>query len=199
MLKKNHLRVGLDWFYKFLFVIQSICMYASVLTVVVTVFLREVFRISLVWGYEIACWFVIILVFTAMPANLHNKSNIGVTFVYDIVPKPVKKVFRVIHYLVEFACLIMMASGYKIWITKVGRGTMVASGFKNTLYYGIIGVGVAISILEMVCEIVDLFTKKEVVDEEAKELSIEEELAQEKLTGPEPTEEKTKQKEEAAQ
>ena len=84
MLKKNVLRTGLEWLYKWLFVIQSVCMYASVATIVVTVVMREVFRVSLVWGYEIACWFVIILVFTAMPENLYRKTNISVSIVYDV-------------------------------------------------------------------------------------------------------------------
>ena len=136
MLKKNYLRPGLEWVYKLFFVVQSICMYASVATIAFTVLMRELFRVSIVWGYEIACWFVIILVFTSMPYNLYHKTNIGVTFVYDISPKVVKKIFSVIHFFVELACLIMMASGFKIWLTKVGMGTMVASGFTNLAYYG---------------------------------------------------------------
>ena len=86
MLKKNYLRPGLEWVYKLFFVVQSICMYASVATIAFTVLMRELFRVSIVWGYEIACWFVIILVFTSMPYNLYHKTNIGVTFVYDISP-----------------------------------------------------------------------------------------------------------------
>lgn len=176
MLKRNPLRSGLEWLYKLLFVLQSVCMYASVAMVVITVLMRELFRVSLVWGYEIACWFVIILVFTAMPANLYRKANIGVSFVYDIVPKPVQKVFSLVHYLVEVACLVMMASGFRIWFTKVGKGKMVASGFSNTLYYGVIGVGIALSLLEMFTQIIDMFVKKEEV-EAVHELTIEEELA----------------------
>lgn len=180
MIKKNYLRTGLDWLYKIFFVVQSVCMYASVATIVITVFLREVFTISLVWGYEIACWFVIILVFTSMPANLYNKTNIGVTFVYDISPKVVKRIFSVIHFLVELTCLIMMASGFKIWITKVGSGTMVASGFTNIAYYGVLGVGIALSLIELFAEVIDLFVKKKEVVEKTEEITIEEELALEK-------------------
>lgn len=176
MLKKNVLRSGLNRVYSWLFVLQSICMYASVATVAVTVIMRELFTVSIVWGYEIACWFVIILVFTSMPANLYRKSNIGVSFVFDMSPKYVKIVFSVIHYLVEVACLVMMAAGFKIWITKVGMGKMVASGFTNIQYYGVLGVGIFLSLIEMFCEIIDLFVVKEKV-EEVRELTIEEELA----------------------
>jgi len=178
MLKRNPLRPGLDWVYKILFVVQSFCMYASVFTIVLTVALRELFRISLVWGYEIACWFVIILVFTSMPANLYRKTNIGVTFVYDISPAFVQNFFSVVHFIVEVACIIMMSSGFKIWITKVGKGTMVASGFTNIAYYGVIGIGVALSAIELIAEIVDVFVKKEKV-EAVREATIEEELAME--------------------
>ncbi len=181
MLKKNYLRPGLEWVYKLFFVVQSICMYASVATIAFTVLMRELFRVSIVWGYEIACWFVIILVFTSMPYNLYHKTNIGVTFVYDISPKVVKKIFSVIHFFVELACLIMMASGFKIWLTKVGMGTMVASGFTNRAYYGVLGVGIALSLVELFAEVIDLFVKKDIdtVAENAPELTIEEELRME--------------------
>ena len=53
MLKKNYLRPGLEWVYKLFFVVQSICMYASVATIAFTVLMRELFRVSIVWGYEI--------------------------------------------------------------------------------------------------------------------------------------------------
>ncbi len=181
MLKKNYLRPGLEWVYKLFFVVQSICMYASVATIAFTVLMRELFRVSIVWGYEIACWFVIILVFTSMPYNLYHKTNIGVTFVYDISPKVVKKIFSVIHFFVELACLIMMASGFKIWLTKVGMGTMVASGFTNIAYYGVLGIGIALSLVELFAEVIDLFVKKDIdtVAENAPELTIEEELRME--------------------
>lgn len=181
MLKKNYLRPGLEWVYKLFFVVQSICMYASVATIAFTVLMRELFRVSIVWGYEIACWFVIILVFTSMPYNLYHKTNIGVTFVYDISPKVVKKIFSVIHFFVELACLIMMASGFKIWLTKVGMGTMVASGFTNLAYYGVLGLGIALSLVELFAEVIDLFVKKDIdtVAENAPELTIEEELRME--------------------
>lgn len=181
MLKKNYLRPGLEWVYKLFFVVQSICMYASVATIAFTVLMRELFRVSIVWGYEIACWFVIILVFTSMPYNLYHKTNIGVTFVYDISPKVVKKIFSVIHFFVELGCLIMMASGFKIWLTKVGMGTMVASGFTNLAYYGVLGIGIALSLVELFAEVIDLFVKKDIdtVAENAPELTIEEELRME--------------------
>ena len=181
MLKKNYLRPGLEGVYKLFFVVQSICMYASVATIAFTVLMRELFRVSIVWGYEIACWFVIILVFTSMPYNLYHKTNIGVTFVYDISPKVVKKIFSVIHFFVELACLIMMASGFKIWLTKVGMGTMVASGFTNLAYYGVLGIGIALSLVELFAEVIDLFVKKDIdtVAENAPELTIEEELRME--------------------
>ena len=161
MLKKNILRSGLIWLYKWLFVVQSICMYASVGTVVLTVVMREVFKISLVWGYEIACWFFIILVFTAMPENLYRKTNISVSVLYDAVPNSARRVLGLVHYLVEVACLVMMAIGFRIWITTVGHGVMVASGMSNIMYYGILGVGIFVSLLEMFCQIIDLFVKKD--------------------------------------
>ena len=178
MIKKNPLRTGLDWVYKIFFVIQSVCMYAAVLTVVATVLLREVFKISLVWGYEIACWFVIILVFLGMPRNLRYKTNIGVSFVYDISPKAVQTIFSIIHFVVEVTVLVMMTSGFKIWITRVGKATLPASRFTNTMYYGVVGIGVAFSLLEMFTEIIDLFVKKE-EKEAIREKTIEEELIEE--------------------
>lgn len=178
MIKKNPLRTGLDWVYKIFFVIQSVCMYASVLTVVATVLLREVFKISLVWGYEIACWFVIILVFLGMPRNLRYKTNIGVSFVYDISPKAIQTIFSIIHFVVEVTVLVMMTSGFKIWITRVGKATLPASRFTNTMYYGVVGIGVAFSLLEMFTEIIDLFVKKE-EKEAIREKTIEEELIEE--------------------
>lgn len=192
MLKKNVLRTGLEWLYKWLFVIQSVCMYASVATIVVTVVMREVFRVSLVWGYEIACWFVIILVFTAMPENLYRKTNISVSIVYDVSPKPVRKALGLIHYLVEVAALVMMAVGFRIWITRVGHGIMVASGMSNIAYYGVLGVGVGLSLLEMFVEIIDLFVKKDpaAIPEEEHEMTVMEMLEQE-------AEEKVREAEEA--
>lgn len=180
MLKRNILRSGLERLYKLLFVVQSFCMYASVATIAITVIMRELFTISLVWGYEIGCWFIIILVFTAMPANLYKKANIGVSFVYDVSPKPVRRVFGVVHYLVELACLVMMAVGFKIWISRVGMGTMVASGFSNIAYYGVLGIGIALSLVEMFAEIIDLFVEKKET-ETVHELSIQEELMQEAM------------------
>lgn len=38
---------------------------------------------------------------------------------------------------------------------------MVASGMSNIAYYGVLGVGVGLSLLEMFVEIIDLFVKKD--------------------------------------
>ena len=75
MLKKNYLRPGLEWVYKLFFVVQSICMYASVATIAFTVLMRELFRVSIVWGYEIACWFVIILFIVIIRTRHEHRSK----------------------------------------------------------------------------------------------------------------------------
>lgn len=161
MIKKNPLRTLLNQVEKIFFVIQAVCLYASVGTVVITVLARELFRISLVWGYEIACWFVIILLFLGMARNLHHRGNLAVTFIFDIANPMIQKVLRVIHFLVEVVVIWMMAVGFQTWITKVGGGKLPASGFTNIQYYGIIGAGILFSALELVCEIIDLMVKKE--------------------------------------
>lgn len=161
MIKKNPLRTMLDWVEKIFFVIQAVCLYASIATVVVTVLARELFKISIVWGYEIACWFVIILLFLGMAGNLHHRRNLYVTFVFDIINPVAQKFLQVLHFLVEVVVICMMAVGFQTWITKVGGGKLPASGFTNIQYYGIIGVGILFSVLELICEIVDLAVKKE--------------------------------------
>ena len=161
MFKKNYLRVGLDWVYKLFFGVQTVCIYASLLTIVATVLAREIFTYNIVWGYEIACWFVIILVYIAVPANLYKKNDIKVDVLYNISPKVIKTALSVLHFCIEFAVLIMMATGFKTWLTMVGHGHLAASGLTNTMYYGVIGVGVILGLIEMVCELVDLFVKKD--------------------------------------
>ena len=78
----------------------------------------------------------------------------------------------------EVTVLVMMTSGFKIWITRVGKATLPASRFTNTMYYGVVGIGVAFSLLEMFTEIIDLFVKKE-EKEAIREKTIEEELIEE--------------------
>jgi TRAP-type C4-dicarboxylate transport system permease small subunit len=70
------------------------------------------------------------------------------------------------HFIIEVIVIYMMATGFKIWISKVGTGTLPASGFTNIQYYGVIGIGILFSALELLCEIIDLGVKKE--GEEAK-------------------------------
>ena len=161
MCKKNYLRYGLDWVYKFFFAVQSVCIYASLLCIIFTVLMRELFTVSIVWGYEIACWFVIILVYIAIPANLHTKSDIKVDVVYNYSPKVVQRILSVLHFGIEIAVLIMMATGFKTWLTMVGHGHLAASGLTNTMYYGVIGVGIIFGLIEMFCEVIDLFVKKD--------------------------------------
>ena len=161
MFKKNYVRVGMDWVYKIFFAVQTVCIYASLLTIVATVIARELFKINIVWGYEIACWFVIILVYIAIPANLHTKSDIKVDVVYNFSPKLVQRVLNVLHFCVEVAVLVMMATGFRTWITMVGGGKLPASRFTNVMYYGVIGVGVILGLIELFCEIIDLFVKKD--------------------------------------
>ena len=103
-----------------------------------------------------------------------------------------RKALGLIHYLVEVAALVMMAVGFRIWITRVGHGIMVASGMSNIAYYGVLGVGVGLSLLEMFVEIIDLFVKKDpaAIPEEEHEMTVMEMLEQE-------AEEKVREAEEA--
>ena len=99
--------------------------------------------------------------YIAVPANLYKKNDIKVDVLYNISPKVIKTALSVLHFCIEFAVLIMMATGFRTWITMVGSGKLPASRFTNVMYYGVIGVGVILGLIEMVCELVDLFVKKD--------------------------------------
>lgn len=161
MMEKNILRSFMDKIEKIIFPIQSICVYCSVLMVFITVMARELFHLSIVWGYEIGCFFVIVLLFIGMPVNLHHNTNLKVTALYDIMPKGIQKFFDVLHFGIILFVLILMAIGFHDYMGKVGSVVLAASKFPNWLYYGSIGIGIGLSLLEMLTELIDVFIKKD--------------------------------------
>lgn len=160
-MERNFLRPIMDKIEKIIFPIQSICVYCSVLMVFITVMAREVLHISIVWGYEVACFFVIVLLFIGMPVNLHHNTNLKVTALYDVMPASIQKIFSVLHFLIILFVLILMAIGFKEYMGKLGKVVMAASKFPNWLYYGSIGIGIALSLVEMLTEVLDLLVKKD--------------------------------------
>ncbi len=160
-MEKNFLRPIMDKIEKIIFPIQSICVYCSVLMVFITVMAREVLHVSIVWGYEVACFFVIVLLFIGMPVNLHHNTNLKVTALYDVMPRAVQKVFSVLHFLIILFVLILMAIGFRGYMSKLGQVVLAASKFPNWLYYGAIGIGIFLSLVEMLTEVLDLLVKKE--------------------------------------
>ena len=145
MLKKNYLRVFMDKVEQIIFPIQAICIYASVLMIFVTVAARELFKIGITWGYEVACFFIIVLLFIGMPVNIHHDRNLKVTALFEVCPKPVQKALKLLHFVIIFAVLIMMAIGFKEYMGKLGYVKLAASKFPNWLYYGAIGIGIGLS------------------------------------------------------
>ncbi|MDC7286947.1 TRAP transporter small permease [Blautia schinkii] len=160
-MEKNFLRPVMDKIEKIIFPIQSICVYCSVLMVFITVMARELFHFSIVWGYEVACFFVIVLLFIGMPVNLHHNTNLKVTALYDVFPSSVQKALNVLHFLIILFVLILMAVGFKEYMSKLGHVVMAASKFPNWLYYGAIGIGIVLSLVEMLTEVLDLLVKKD--------------------------------------
>lgn len=160
-MEKNILRPLMDKIEKIIFPIQSICIYCSVLTVFVTVMARELFHISIVWGYEIACFFVIVLLFIGMPVNLHHNTNLKVTALYDIMSEPIQKILNLLHFAIIVFVLILMAIGFKDYMSKLGNVVLAALKFPNWLYYGSIGIGIGLSLLEMLTELLDFLVKKD--------------------------------------
>lgn len=160
-MEKNILRPFMDILEKIIFPIQSVCIYCSVLTVFITVMAREVFKYSIVWGYEIACFFVIVLLFIGMPVNLHHNTNLKVTALYDHMPPKIQSAMNLLHFVIITFVLILMAIGFKGYMGKVGHIALAASKFPNWLYYGSIGIGIFLSILEMITEFLDFFVKKD--------------------------------------
>lgn len=161
MLKTNYLRKFMDIVEKCLVPVQGVCIYASVAMIFVTVMARELFKISIVWGYEIACFFVIVLLFVGMGNNIHHDTNLKVSAVLDVCPPTAKKVLHIFHFFAISCVLVMMAIGFYQYMNKLGNVVLAASKFPNWLYYGAIGIGIALSALEMVAEILDLFIQKE--------------------------------------
>lgn len=162
MLMQNYLRTFMDFLEKKIcFPIQAICIYASVFSVFLTVAARELFRINIVWGYEIASFFIIVLLYIGMPAALHHNLNLSVSFIYDICNQKMQKALRVLFFVLEFIVLVMIAVGFHAYMSTLGNVTLAASKFPNWLYYGVIGVGVWLSLLELVTELFDLMVKKD--------------------------------------
>lgn len=159
-LDNNFLRKIMDILEKIIFPIQAVCMYASVATIFITVAAREIFKYSIVWGYEVASFFIIVLLFLGMPVNIHHNSNLKVTALYDICPHKVKNILNIIHSAVITVVLVMMAVGFVAYMERLGHVFMSASKFPNWLYYGAIGVGVVLSFLELLTEIVEWAIRK---------------------------------------
>ncbi len=160
-MEKNVLRPIMDKIEKIIFPIQSICIYCSVLMVFITVMARELFHISIVWGYEIACFFVIVLLFIGMPINLHHNTNLRVTALYDVMSEKIQKILNVFYFVVILFVLILMAIGFYEYMSKLGQVVLAASKFPNWLYYGSIGIGIILSLAEMLTEFLDFFVRKE--------------------------------------
>lgn len=168
-MEKNILRPIMDKIEKIIFPIQSICIYCSVLMVFITVMARELFHISIVWGYEVACFFVIVLLFIGMPVNLHHNTNLKVTALYDVMPEKIQKCLNVLHFVIILFVLILMAIGFRDYMGKLGKVVLAASKFPNWLYYGSIGIGIVLSLVEMITELLDVFVKKENSEEKQRE------------------------------
>lgn len=160
-MEKNILRPFMDILEKIIFPIQSVCIYCSVLTVFITVMAREVFKYSIVWGYEIACFFVIVLLFIGMPVNLHHNTNLKVTALYDHMPPENTVSYEFTPLCDYYICSDPYGDRIQRIYGKVGHIALAASKFPNWLYYGSIGIGIFLSILEMITEFLDFFVKKD--------------------------------------
>ena len=159
-LKRNLLRIGLNFLYIKIFQpIEIVCAYLMFLSVFFTVLLREVFRIGIIWGYEIASFWAIILVFLATPHNLHLNADLRVGIIYDSLKGIHAKIMRVFHYLCFTFVIYALAIGFYQYMKAVSHVPQPATRFPNWLFFGVVGIGIGFSILELIAQIIDLFTE----------------------------------------
>ena len=157
-LRRNLLRTCLLFLYLKIFQpIEIVCAYLMFLSVFITVAVREVLRIGIIWGYEIASFWAIILVFLATPHNLYLNADLRVGIVYEALKGIPRKIMKVFHYLCVTFVIYSLAIGFYQYMNAVGYVTQSATKFPNWLFFGAVGIGVFISILELIAQIIDLF------------------------------------------
>ena len=157
VLRRNILREKLDFLYYTIFVpIETVCAYLMFLSVFFTVMLREIFNIGLSWGYEIAAFWAVIIVFLAMPHNIHSNADLRVGAVYDILKGKPKAVIDVLHYFCTCFVIYGMFIAFYQYITKLGYVKLPATHFPNWFFFGTIGIGIFVSSLELIARIFDV-------------------------------------------
>jgi TRAP-type C4-dicarboxylate transport system permease small subunit len=119
-----------------------------------------VLRIGISWGYELAAFWAVILVFFAMPHNLFLNEDLRVGIIYDALKGIPKKVIDLIHYIGFCVVIYGMTIAFYQFVTLLGHVEQNATHFPNWFFFGAIGIGVGISILELIAQIIDLFVEK---------------------------------------
>jgi len=118
--------------------------------------LREVFNFNISWGYEIAAFWAVIIVFLAMPHNIYEKADLRVGVIYDMLGGKIKAFIDVIHFFCTSFVLYGMTIALYQYITRLGKYRQPATNFTNGFFFGIIGVGIIVSSLELIARIIDV-------------------------------------------
>jgi len=161
---KSPFHVVMDFLSEQLLRGQVFCLLMMTFVVFAQVVLREVFKIGIQWAFELACFFQVTLVFLGMPVLLYKKSNISVSLLLDKLPPKGKQLLNIIGYLVAVFSVDVMAYGFYLYITKAGSFTTATLQMPNYLFFFSAGIGIALSIVALLCQLIDFF-KKTVVSE----------------------------------
>lgn len=104
----NRFCKAVDIINKGLFSVVMILMVAIAADLIIQVFSRFVFHNPVPWSDELARYMVVWMVFLASGLALKNGNLIGIEFLKNVVPDPIKKIFKIAGYLFQIAFILVV-------------------------------------------------------------------------------------------
>lgn len=136
--------------------------------VFINVILRNFFESGLVWGNELTSYLNIFAVYIAISAGFKYGSHVGVSaFVDFIIPKKLRKPVSVLTLIIIlFFCGMVFYLAIKMSVAQLetGQSSPVLSIPLWTLY-GIMGVGMAMSCVRVIMEIIKIVIPNDGIDQ----------------------------------
>lgn len=125
--------------------------------VIVSVFLRYVFSIAFVWSEELLIIVFVATTFFGAALGLREDEHINICFFLESFPDKIQKFLRVFIYLV-IICVSSFVFYYSIiLIQKTGSVPSPASGIVRGVYYAILPISFALTVVYSIFAVIGQF------------------------------------------
>ena len=89
------------------------------------------------------------MVWLGVPILLYKDSNIQITALYNVCPRPVKRALDLLRYGIYLCCAGFMAYGYVLYVENLGIMKSSVLRMPNYVFFGSMAFGISMTVLVM--------------------------------------------------